>query len=29
VEAAFLVEQAVGGEDVEVRVEDEGLRLEA
>jgi hypothetical protein len=29
VEAAFLVEQAVGGEDVEVRVKYEGLRLEA
>ena len=29
VEAAFLIEQAVRGEDMEVRVEDEGLRLEA
>jgi hypothetical protein len=29
VEAGFLVEQAVGGEDVEVRVKYEGLRLEA
>ena len=29
VEAAVLVEEAVGGEDVEVRVKYEGLRLEA
>jgi hypothetical protein len=29
VEAALLIEQAVRGEDMEVRVEDEGLRLEA